>query len=101
MQNFGRENFDDSTCIRQNSSDFSTVKVLRYTVDSFDFSAFYFNNVLWDGAGCTGGSSCCDDTTQPWFHQQLNKTTQDDIEARICSNLKYKYGSTFIDHLEL
>ena len=32
MQNFGRENFDDSTCIRQNSSNFSTVKVLRYTV---------------------------------------------------------------------
>ena len=32
MQNFGKENFDDSTCIRQNSSDFSTVKVLRYTV---------------------------------------------------------------------
>ena len=32
MQNFGRENFDDSTSIRQNSSDFSTVKVLRYTV---------------------------------------------------------------------
>ena len=32
MQNFGRENFDDSTCIRQISSDFSTVKVLRYTV---------------------------------------------------------------------
>ena len=32
MQNFGRENFDDSTCIRQNSSDFSTIKVLCYTV---------------------------------------------------------------------
>ena len=32
MQNFGRENFDDSTCIRQISSDFSTIKVLRYTV---------------------------------------------------------------------
>ena len=32
VQNFGRENFDNSTCIRQNSSDFSTVKVLRYTV---------------------------------------------------------------------
>ena len=32
VQNFGRENFDDSTCIRQISSDFSTVKVLRYTV---------------------------------------------------------------------
>ena len=32
MQNFGRENFDDLTCIRLISSDFSTVKVLRYTV---------------------------------------------------------------------
>ena len=32
VQNFGRENFDDSTCIRQISSDFSIVKVLRYTV---------------------------------------------------------------------
>ena len=32
MQNFGRENFDNSTYIRQNLSDFSTVKVLRYTV---------------------------------------------------------------------
>ena len=32
MQNFGWKNFDDSTCIRQNSSDFSTVKVLHYMV---------------------------------------------------------------------
>ena len=37
MQNFGRENFDDSTCIRQISSDLSTVKVLRYTVDIVKF----------------------------------------------------------------
>ena len=37
MQNFGRENFDDSTCIRQNSSDFSTVKVLRFTVATMVF----------------------------------------------------------------
>ena len=36
MQNFGRENFDDSTCIRQNSSHFSTVRVLRYTVIKTD-----------------------------------------------------------------
>ena len=39
MQNFGRENFDDSTCIRQNSLDFSTVKVLRYTVVSRGYIA--------------------------------------------------------------
>ena len=30
---FGRENFDDSTSIHQNSSDFSTVKALHYTVN--------------------------------------------------------------------
>ena len=29
---FGWQNFDDPTCIRQNSSDFSTLEVLRYTV---------------------------------------------------------------------
>ena len=34
MQIFGRDNFDNSTCIRQNLSDFSTIKVLRYTVSS-------------------------------------------------------------------
>ena len=42
MQNFGRENFDDSTCIRQISSDFSTVKVLRYTVVLLDIVATDF-----------------------------------------------------------
>ena len=35
MQNFGRENFDDSTCIRQISLDFSTVKVMRYSYGSY------------------------------------------------------------------
>ena len=64
-------------------------------------STFYFNDTLWDGAGCTGGSSCCDDATQPWFYRQLNQTTQDDIEARLCSFLRYKQGSTLIDQLEL
>ena len=41
MQNFGRENFDDSICIYQNSSHFSTVKVLRYTVSEIEQSAPY------------------------------------------------------------
>ena len=45
-------------------------------------NTYYFNDPLWDGAGCT--DNCCDDTTQPWFQHKLNETTQDDIEARIC-----------------
>ena len=39
---------------------------------------YLFSDPLWDGAGCTGGT-CCDDTTQPWFHRRLNQTIQDDI----------------------
>ena len=31
----GRENFDELLAVRQNSSDFSTVKVLRYTVSCY------------------------------------------------------------------
>ena len=68
---------------------------------SVNFSALFFADTLWDGAGCTGGSSCCDNTTQPWFYRQLNQTTQDDIKARICTYEKYEHGSILIDQLEL
>ena len=61
---------------------------------------YHFNDTLWDGAGCTGGT-CCDNTTQPWFHRQLNQTTQDNIEARICAYGPFKHRSTLIDQLEL
>ena len=62
-------------------------------------SVYYFNDTLWDGAGCT--DSCCDDTTQPWFYRQLNQTTQDDIEARICTANSFISECTLIDQLEL
>ena len=60
---------------------------------------YYFNDTLWDGAGCV--DNCCDDTTQPWFYRQLNQTTQDDIEARICTADAFSRGSPIIDQLEL
>ena len=61
---------------------------------------YFFNNPLWDGAGCTG-STCCDDTTQPWFYHWLNQTVQNDSEARICSRGPFSARSTLIDQLEL
>ena len=61
---------------------------------------YYFNDTLWDGAGCTEGT-CCDDTTQPWFYRQLNQITQDKIEARICTSGYFSDRSTLIDQLEL
>ena len=63
-----------------------------------DFNT-YFIDTLWDG-GCIGGT-CCDDTTQPWFYRQLNQTTQDDIEARICIYGPFNQRSPLIDQLEL
>ena len=62
-------------------------------------NTYYFNDTLWDGAGCI--DNCCDDTTQPWFYRQLNQTTQDDIEARICARGPFISRSTLIDQLEL
>ena len=60
---------------------------------------YYFNDTLWDGAGCI--DNCCDDTTQPWLYRQLNQITQDDIEARICAIGYFMWRSTLIDQLEL
>ena len=51
------------------------------SVDYPDVDTYYFNDVLWDGAGYLDNSTCCDDATQPWFYRPLNQITQDDIEA--------------------
>ena len=64
-----------------------------------NYDTYYFNDTLWDGADCV--DNCCDDTTQPWFYRQLNQTTQDDIEARICSYGPFRHRSTLLDQLEL
>ena len=64
-----------------------------------NYDTYHFNDTLWDGAGCV--DNCCDDTTQPWFYRQLNQTTQDDIEARICTYGSFIIASTLIDQLEL
>ena len=65
----------------------------------FSLHLYFFNDTLWDGAECV--DRCCNNTTQPWFYRQLNQTTQDDIEARICAGDSFLYGATLIDQLEL
>ena len=63
------------------------------------FDTYYFNDTLWDGAGCI--DKCCDNSTLPWFYHQLNQITQDNIEARICAHGYFSERSTLIDQLEL
>jgi len=70
------------------------------TTNNYARSAYYFNDPLWDGFGCIT-SNCCDNPTQPWFYRQLNETTADDIEARLCMHNGFSIGSTLIDQLEL
>ena len=67
--------------------------------DSSNYDTYFFNDTLWDGEGCI--DNCCDDTIQPWFYRQLNQTTQDDIEARICAHGRFSTRSILIDQLEL
>ena len=71
------------------------------TIDYGVSGVYYFNDILWDGAGCVVGNMCCGNTTQPWFYRQLNQTTQDDIEARMCAFDQFSSSSTLIDLLEL
>ena len=44
---------------------------------------FFPDNLLWDGQGCSGGSTCCSLNSPPWFCKELRETTQDDVELRI------------------
>lgn len=45
---------------------------------------FFTDDPLWDGAGCSGGSSCCEFNNPPWFCKTLFQPTTDDIELRLC-----------------
>ena len=41
-------------------------------VSSVGNEVYYLSDVLWDGAGCSAGSTCCSDPNLPWFYHQLN-----------------------------
>ena len=62
---------------------------------------YYLSDVLWDGAGCSAGNTCCSDPNLPWFYRQLNQTTQDDIEARLCLDQDFNDEAVLITNLEL
>ena len=49
--------------------------------NEFD-STFNFRSVLWDGKGC--GDECCSRIKHPYFVKQLEASTTDDIDLRLC-----------------
>ena len=68
---------------------------------SWNGGTYYLSDVLWDGAGCSVGNTCCSDPNLPWFYRQLSQTTQDDIEVRSCMDSPFTNEAVVITNLEL
>ena len=55
-------------------------------------TAYYTDDPLWDGKGCSSTSTCCEFNSPPWFCKSLSQPTSDDLEIRNCygDNLSYE-----------
>ena len=62
---------------------------------------FYPDDPLWDGQGCGPNSDCCSFNNTPWFSKQLNSSTTDDIEMRLCANQPRSDEDITFEQLEL
>jgi len=71
------------------------------TGSSWSNGVNYLSDVLWDGAGCSAGNTCCSDSNLPWFYRQLGQTTQDYIEVRICTGEGFSNEALLMTELEL
>ena len=67
----------------------------------FNETVYYLSDPLWDGADCPTGNTCCDNPNLPWFYRELDMTTIDDVEVRICTTAHFSHEGVLIDQLEL
>ena len=59
-------------------------------------------DVLWDGNDCPGSEApCCTNTKQPWFYQELDDMTQENIDLRLCGDEGVPNEDTPLDIIEL
>ena len=47
---------------------------------------YYWDDPLWDGAGCGATSTCCEWQNPPWFCRSLPWPTRDNLELRLCTD---------------
>ena len=64
-------------------------------------SILYSEDPLWDGQGCGSNSECCSFNNPPWFCTELNQSTSDDIELRLCADQSTHDEDIPIEHIEL
>ena len=69
-------------------------------VDEFD-STFHFRSVLWDGEGCGDEAECCSRIKHPYFVKQLEASTMDDIDLRLCLSNDITQENIAIELIEL
>ena len=64
-------------------------------------SRFIFrpDDPIWDGMDCASTSTCCTFNSPPWFVKNLQTSTTDDLEVRICE--EFGINDTPIELLEL
>ena len=61
----------------------------------------YIDNAVWDGQGCGPTSTCCDDSNLPWFTNELQRVTSDNIELRICRNSNRDNEDILLEIIEI
>ena len=61
----------------------------------------YTDDPLWDGEGCGSNSHCCSFNNPPWFCTELDQSTSDDIELRLCADQAISDEDVPIEHIEL
>ena len=61
----------------------------------------YFDNPLWDGAGCVSDGMCCFINNPPCFIKHLLMPTADDVEMRMCRDQDRKDEDILIEQVEL
>ena len=62
---------------------------------------FYPDDPLWDGQGCGSNNECCTFNNPPWFCTELDQSTSDDIELRLCADQFIDNEDIPIEQIEL
>ena len=61
----------------------------------------YSDDPLWDGEGCGSNNLCCSYNNPPWFCTELDQSTSDDIELRLCADQAISDEDVPIEYIEL
>ena len=71
------------------------------TINGPNVGAYFRNDPLWDGKGCSISNSCCAQPNLPWFYRQIPLTSNDNLEARICCDEPFANEAVLVKEFKL